>query len=1023
VVEPGPWSLSVTDLGEEADARERLRGLLREETSRGFDLARGPLFRAHLYRLSPETHVLLLAMHHIVSDGWSLGVLTRELSELYRGFLREEAAALPRLRVQYRDFARWQRGWLQGEVLERELSHWRERLAGAPQVLELPSDRPRPAVESHRGAVYAFTLPRELMDRLQELSRREGATLFMTLLSGFALLLARYSGQQDLLIGTPVANRNRAEIEGLIGFFVNTLVLRADTSGEPTVREFLGRMREVCLDAYAHQDLPFERLVEEMKPQRDLSRNAVFQVMFALQNAPHGVLELPRLALKSVEVGAGAAQFDLSLQASETPKGLTARISYATDLFDESTIARMAAHWQALLEAMVAAPEHRVSELPLLADEERDRLLVGWNREVSYAKGACLHERFERQVERTPDAVALVFEGERLSYAELNARANALAHRLRELGVVPDQLVGLRVERGVEMVVGILGILKAGGAYLPLDPVYPKERIAFMLEDARVAVVATQKVLAGDLQGMGVTPVLLDEPLAGAESNPEPVATADNLAYVIYTSGSTGKPKGVQISHYNVTRLFEATEAWYHFNPDDVWTLFHSYAFDFSVWELWGALLYGGRVLIVPYWVSRSPEEFRELLVRERVTVLNQTPSAFRQLIQADLARPRAELALRYVIFGGEALELQSLRPWFERYGNERPRLVNMYGITETTVHVTYRPIWMADLDSGQGSVIGEPIPDLQVYILDPRGEPVPIGVAGELYVGGGGVGRGYLNREELTAQRFVADPFRSGGRLYRTGDLARRLANGDIEYLGRIDEQVKVRGFRIELGEIESALSQHPAIREAVVLAREDTPGDKRLVAYVVAPDAPADLAERLRAHIRTTLPEYMVPAAFVMLEALPLTPNGKVDRRALPAPEYTGATYVAPRTPTEEILAAIWAEVLKLERVGVNDNFFELGGNSILTFRVITKAEKAALRLTIMQTFQYQTIAGLAAVAETIAGPVADQGLAMADVTPRKASPSLLLEFPYAPGGERASSQKANIGLSDAVKLLGLD
>jgi amino acid adenylation domain-containing protein len=635
--------------------------------------------------------------------------------------------------------------------------------------------------------------------------------------------------------------------------------------------------------------------------------------------------------------------------------------------------ARVCAYMLRALEGLVGAleraPAEAVHSIDVLPAPERRQLISGWNREVSYPQGASLHERFERQVERTPQAVALIFEGQRLTYAELNARANRLAHRLRELGVRADQLVGLRVERGLEMVVGILAILKAGGAYVPLDPAYPKERIAFMLEDSRVGVVLTQKTLLGDLAGLSVSPVLLDEPLAGPESNPAPLSGADNLAYVIYTSGSTGKPKGAQITHYNVTRLMEATQDWYRFNQDDVWTLFHSYAFDFSVWELWGALLYGGRVVIVPYMTSRSPEEFRELLIRERVTVLNQTPSAFRQLIQADLARPQAELALRTVIFGGEALELQSLRPWFERYGDERPLLVNMYGITETTVHVTYRPIRLADLQSGQGSVIGEPIPDLRLYILDPRGEPTPIGVPGEMYVGGAGVARGYLNREELTAQRFVTDPFTPGARLYRTGDLARRLVNGDIEYLGRIDSQVKIRGFRIELGEIEAALASHPAVRETVVLAREDSPGDKRLVAYVVGPDAPADLTEQLRAHLRERLPEYMVPSAFVTLEALPLTENGKVDRRALPAPEYVGAQYVAPRTATEEKLAAIWAEVLKVERVGIHDNFFELGGHSLLATQMVARVRREfSFDLPLRQIFETPAISSLATRIEAL-------------------------------------------------------
>ncbi|HYN53890.1 MAG TPA: amino acid adenylation domain-containing protein, partial [Methylotenera sp.] len=582
--------------------------------------------------------------------------------------------------------------------------------------------------------------------------------------------------------------------------------------------------------------------------------------------------------------------------------------------------------------------------------------------------GTCLHERFEQQVKRAPDTIALVWEDKSLSYAELNCRANWLAHRLRELGVTPGQLVGLHTERGIEMVVGIIGILKAGGAYLPLDPVYPKDRIAFMLEDSGVQVVVTQESLIENLEGTLGTQVLFDELFSEPDHNPVPVATIDDLAYAMYTSGSTGKPKGALITHHNVTRLFDATEGWYHFDEHDVWTLFHSYAFDFSVWELWGALLYGGRLIVVPYLISRSPEDFRELLAREGVTVLNQTPSAFRQLIQAELAQPKADLVLRYVIFGGEALELQSLRPWFERYGDERPLLVNMYGITETTVHVTYRPIRLADLRSGQGSVIGVPIPDLQLHILDPDGEPVPVGVPGEMYVGGAGVARGYLNRAELTAQRFIADPFvpESEARLYRTGDLARRLESGDIEYLGRIDHQVKIRGFRIELGEIEAGIAAHPVIREVVVIAREDVPGDKRLVAYVVTENEPIDLVDQLRELLRVTLPEYMIPAYFVSLDALPLTENGKVDRKALPAPDRVTqeATYVAPRTPIEETLAAIWAKILGFKRVGIHDNFFELGGNSLLVISVIQQMRQAGLHADVSSLFLAPTIAEVAAV-----------------------------------------------------------
>jgi len=584
--------------------------------------------------------------------------------------------------------------------------------------------------------------------------------------------------------------------------------------------------------------------------------------------------------------------------------------------------------------------------------------------------GSCLHERFEQQVERTPEAVALTCEGESLSYAQLNYRANRLANRLRHRGATPDRLIGLHVERGIDVVVGIIGILKAGGAYLPLDPVYPRDRIAFMLEDTGVRLVVTQQSLVANLEGNPVERVLLGETQSEPDKNPVTVTRTNSLAYAIYTSGSTGKPKGTLVTHRNVTRLFDATEHWYHFDQRDVWTLFHSYAFDFSVWEIWGALLYGGRVVVVPYRISRSPEDFRELLARERVTVLNQTPSAFRQLIHAELTQPGAKLSLRYVIFGGEALELQSLRPWFDRYGDEQPLLVNMYGITETTVHVTYRPIRLADLNSGQGSVIGVPMPDLQLYILDPAGELSPAGTPGEIYVGGAGVTRGYLNRDELTAERFILDPFShvAGARLYRTGDLARRLENGDIEYLGRIDRQVKIRGFRVELGEIESVIASHPGINEVAVIAREDAPGDQRLVAYITATDSPADLIEQLRHRLRAALPEYMTPAYFVCLPKLPLTENGKVDRQGLPAPDRASpeAAYVAPRTPTEEALIVIWAEILGLKRVGIEDNFFELGGHSLLVMTLIRRMRQAGLRADASSFFLAPTIAASAAAAD---------------------------------------------------------
>ncbi|HEX2188839.1 MAG TPA: amino acid adenylation domain-containing protein, partial [Longimicrobiaceae bacterium] len=640
-------------------------------------------------------------------------------------------------------------------------------------------------------------------------------------------------------------------------------------------------------------------------------------------------------------------------------------LTYPTDLFERGTVDRMLGHLERVLKQVAADPDVRLSELELLGDTERALVLEGWNRTAAeYPADRCIHELFQAQAARTPGAVAVVYEGEALSYAELNARANQLAHYLRRRGVGPEVRVAICLERSLEMVVGILAVLKAGGAYVPLDPGYPAERLAFILADSATPVLLTRETLRGALPAReGVEVVSLDaaaeEIAAESADNPESGAGPGSLSYVIYTSGSTGAPKGALIEHRNVARLFAATEAWFGFGPGDVWTLFHSYAFDFSVWELWGALLYGGRVVVVPFDVSRDPEAFHALVQREGVTVLNQTPSAFRQFMRVD-AEHGGDLALRVVVFGGEALEPASLRQWVERRGAQTPRLVNMYGITETTVHVTYRPLGREDVFGGSGSPIGRAIPDLRLYVLDPARRPVPIGVPGELYVGGAGVARGYLNRPELTAERFVDDPF-APGRLYRTGDRVRWMADGTLEYLGRLDEQVKIRGFRIELGEIEVRLAEHPEVREAVVLAREDVPGDRRLVAYV----AGAVEADALRAHMRQNLPEYMVPGAFVVLDRLPLTANGKVDRKALPAPELGPAEerYVAPRTPVEEVLAGIWAEVLRLERVGVEESFFDMGGHSLLATRMLSRVrERFGVELPLRALFEGPTIAEMA-------------------------------------------------------------
>ena len=956
------------------ERRSEARRMFTKEAQRPFDLATGPLVRITLLQLAEDEYVLLRAIHHIVCDGWSVGVLFHELSEIYEALSTGQPSPLADLPTQYGDYAKWQRQWFQDERLDSQLSYWKEQLDNIT-TLQLPTDRPRRTALAIRGARRFFAFSDKLSSDLKKLSREYGATLFMTLLAAFQTLLHRYSNQTDIVIGSPVAGRTRKEFDELIGFFLNMLVLRLDLSADPTFAETIARARKVCLEALSHQELPFEKLVEELHPDRNLSHNPLFQVSFAFQNTPRFPPQLTGVEVEELEVDAGIARFDLHLFMEEMDGHLQGYCDYDSNLFNADTIERLLGHFQTLLQGVVADPNQRISDLPLLTQAEKQQLLVECNQTTrDYPKAHCIHQLFEEQVEKTPHAIAVVFEDQQLTYRELDLRANQLAHYLRKLGVGPEVLVGLCVERSLEMVVGILAILKAGGAYVPLDPSYPKERLAFMLEDSQADVLISQSSLIEGLPAHNATVLCLDrgweEISTESQDNPLPLTTPDNLAYVIYTSGSTGTPKGALIAHHNVVRLFRATDSWFHFGPDDIWTLFHSYAFDFSVWELWGALLHGGRLVIVPFDVSRSPREFYELLCREQVTVLNQTPSAFRQLVQAEESIiDTTRLGLRLVIFGGEELDFQSLKPWFERHGDQRPQLINMYGITETTVHVTYRPIKEADLTAGLSSLIGAPIPDLELYVLDAHGNLVPVGVPGELYVGGAGLARGYLNRAELTAERFVGHPFDDdeGRRLYRSGDLVRRRADGDIEYLGRIDNQVKIRGHRIELGEIETVIAQHSEVRESVVLAREDVAGDKRLVAYIVAEKDSAPSGGGLRSFLTKKLPDYMVPTAFVFLEALPLTSNGKLDGKALPAPDQTRPeleeTFVAPRTFSEKILANIWAEVLKLDQLGINDNFFDLGGHSLLATQLISRIRSAfRIDLPLRTLFEWPTVAGVA-------------------------------------------------------------
>ncbi|WP_017654190.1 non-ribosomal peptide synthetase [Fortiea contorta] len=980
-------NLQTLPVGERFAQVERLAV---EEQIKPFDLTQDSLLRVTLLHVADESYVLLVTMHHIISDGWSMGVFIQEFTSLYTAFAENKPSSLPKLSIQYADFAHWHRQHLQGEVLENQLNYWRQQLADAPPILELPTDRPRPSVQTFQGQTLNFALNQNLTKQLNILSQKSGTTMFMTLMTAFVTLLGRYSNQSDIVIGSPIANRDRQETYPLIGLFVNTLVLRTDLSGNPSFAELLQRVRQVALDAYAHQDMPLERLMEALQPERSLSHMPLFQVAFAMQNTPMGELKLPDLCLKLLKIENRTAKFDLTLSIQETETELLGEWEFNTDLFDTATITRIARNYQTLLENIIANPQQPINELSILTPKEQHQLLVEWNNtQTEYPQDKCIHQLIEEWAEKTPDAIAVVFENQQLTYRQLNERANQLANHLQNLGVKPNTLVGICVERSLEMIIGLLAILKADGAYLPLDPNYPTERLAFMLEDSQLPILLTQQRLIEKLPPHQAITIYLDaepsfplcvfarhfpqrgEPPHGSglplrETN-HPTKPHHDLAYIIYTSGSTGKPKGVMVPHTGLTNLAKAQIQTFKIDTSSRILQFASFSFDASISEIIMTLGAGARLYLATKESLLPGASLIQLLQNYSITHITLPPTALAVLPPDQLP------ALQTIIVAGEACPPDLVTRW--SIGRQ---FFNAYGPTEATVCAT-----IAQCDNTTNKPpIGRPITNTQIYLLDQNLQPVPIGVPGELHIGGIGLAQGYLNRPELTQEKFIPHPFHNqpGARLYKTGDLARYLPDGNIEYLGRIDHQVKLRGFRVELGEIEALLSQHPAVNQNLVIVREDIPGSQRLVAYIVPNPDQTPTVSDLRAFLKARLPEYMVPSAFILLDTLPLTPNGKVDRRALPTPESRqelGVNFVAPRTPQESKLVAIWAEVLRLPQVGIHDNFFEIGGDSILSLQIIARANQAGMQLNVKQLFQHQTISELAAVAGTTQTIQAEQGL----------------------------------------------
>ncbi|GAB1539814.1 hypothetical protein NUACC21_24810 [Scytonema sp. NUACC21] len=957
---------------QEATAKQ----LITEFSIQTFDLTLVPLLRVALIRLHEQEHILLSTIHHIIYDGWSRQIFYQELTTLYEAFCKGKLLPLPELPIQYADFALWQRQSLDREDNVRQLAYWKKQLRDIPPILALPTDCPRPIHQSYRGGRANVTIPQPLTDALKSLGQKENATLFMVLLAVFKTLLYRYTGQTDLLVGTPVANRTRTETENLIGCFLNTLVLRTKLSHELSFRELLARVKETTLEAYDHQELPFEQLVKELQPERALSYTPLFQVMFVFQEAPLQALQLPNLTLNPQSVDVGIAKFDLTLYLEDTKQGLEGALEYNTDLFNTTTINRVIGHFTHLLEGIVNYPEKRLSNLPLLTVAEEQALLVKWNDTTTNdSKDKCIHQLFEAQVESTPDAIAVVFEDQQLSYSELNAKANQLAYYLQSLGVKPETLVGICVERSLYMVIGLLGVLKAGGAYVPLDPHYPQERLAFMLSDSQVSLVISHSSFVNRFRQMAhnkgqITVISLDRDWEiikqESKDNPISISKVDNLAYVIYTSGSTGQPKGVLGLHRGAINRFQWMWQNYPFRQDEIGCQKTSLNFVDSVWEIFGPLLQGVSTVIVTDQVVKDPQQFVKALAHNNVTRIVLVPSLLRVLLNTynnlQLQLPK----LKLWISSGEALSTDVITQFQKSLPDSI--LLNLYGSSEVSADVTCHSM-SSQTPVPPSVLIGRSIANTQIYILDASKRPVPVGVPGEIYVGGDQLARGYLNRPGLTAEKFIPNPFSNklGARLYKTGDLARYMPNGDVEYLGRIDHQVKIRGFRIELGEIEAALCQHLAVRETAVILQFSETDSQSLVAYVVPYPGETLTITELRQFLESKLPNYMIPAAFVLLEALPLTPNGKIDRKALPTLDSTQllseSDFIAASTPIEQILVGIWKEVLGIENIGIRHNFFTLGGHSLLGTRVFSQLRQVfQIELPLQSLFEQPTIAGLA-------------------------------------------------------------